>query len=90
MPDATDNPARNRYEMVVDGVTAFVTYVRQGNHISLMHTEVPPALAGRGIGTALARSVLDDIRARGLRLTPACEFIAAFIKRNPAYAGLVA
>ncbi|MFO1024342.1 MAG: GNAT family N-acetyltransferase [Acetobacteraceae bacterium] len=89
MPNATDNPARNRYEMVVDGATAFVTYVRQGDHITLMHTEVPASLGGRGIGSALAQSVLDDIRARGLHLTPECEFIAGYIKKHPAYADLV-
>ncbi len=89
MPVATDNPARNRYEMAVDGATAYVTYVRQADHITLMHTEVPAALGGRGIGSALARSVLDDIRRRGLRVAPECEFIAGFIKRNPAYADLV-
>lgn len=88
MPNATDNPDRNRYEMTVDGATAYVTYVRQGDHITLMHTEVPAALGGRGIGSALARSVLDDIRHRGLRLTPECEFVAGFIKKNPAYADL--
>ncbi len=90
MTEAIDNAARNRYEMVVDGETAFVTYVRQGDHITLMHTEVPAALGGRGIGSALAKSVLDDIRQRGLKLTPECEFSAGFIKRHPAYAELLA
>ncbi len=90
MTEAIDNAARNRYEMVVEDETAFVTYVRQDDHITLMHTEVPAALGGRGIGSALAKSVLDDIRQRGLKLTPECEFIAGFIKRHPAYAELLA
>ena len=89
MPEATDNAARHRYEMIVDGETAFVTYVHQGNRLVLKHTEVPKALAGRGIGSALASSVLEDIRRRGLLIVPECEFIAAFIERHPAFADLV-
>jgi predicted GNAT family acetyltransferase len=90
MPDITDNLAAKRYEMPVDGHTAFVTYARQGTNITLIHTEVPQALSGRGIGSTLARLVLDDIRRRGLRVIPECEFIAGFIKRHPGYADLLA
>ncbi len=90
MSDATDNPARDRYEMPVDGETAFVTYARHGDQITLLHTEVPAALNGRGIGSKLARSVLQDIRTRRLRVIPECEFIAGFIQRNPEFADLLA
>ena len=90
MPAITDNTARGRYEMVVDGQTAYVTYARQNGRMTLMHTEVPDTLAGRGIGSALARAVLDDIRRRELRVVPECEFIAGYIKRHPDFADLVA
>ncbi len=90
MSEITDNTARHRFEMVVDDETAYVTYALHGDHITLIHTQVPTALGGRGIGSKLARAVLDDIRRRGLRVTPECEFMASFIQRNPAYADLVA
>jgi uncharacterized protein len=89
MPEVTDNAALARYEMVVDGVTAFVTYVRHDGRLTLAHTEVPKALGGRGVGSLLATAVLEDIRRRGLRIVPECEFIAAFIKRRPEFADLV-
>ncbi len=89
MPDLHDNAARQRYEMDVDGNLAFVAYETKPDRLILVHTEVPPALAGRGVGSALARAVLDDIRRRGLRVEPRCPFIAAFIKRHPDYADLV-
>ena len=54
-----------------------------------MHTVTLPEFAGKGVGTRLATGALDDVRARGLKLTPQCPFIAAFIKRHPAYADLV-
>ena len=90
MPDVTDNMIRNRYEMLVDGQTAFVAYRRQEYRITLVHTEVPQALSGRGIGSALARAVLDDVRRRGLHVVTECEFIAGYVERHPAYADLVA
>ncbi len=90
MTELTDNTDRRRYEMVVDGTTAYVTYARQGDRLTLIHTEVPKALAGRGVGSSLAAAVLQQVRASGLRVVPECEFIDAFIKRHPEYADLVA
>jgi predicted GNAT family acetyltransferase len=36
------------------------------------------------------RGVLEEIRRRGLRIVPRCEFIAGFLGRNPEFADLVA
>jgi predicted GNAT family acetyltransferase len=52
-------------------------------------TEVPEALEGQGIGSALARGALDDVRAQGLQVIPLCPFVAAFIRRHPEYLDLV-
>lgn len=89
MTELTDNAARRRYEMVVDGVTAYVTYARHGDRLTLVHTEVPKALGGRGVGSSLATAVLEDVRSRGLRVAVECEFLEAFIKRHPDFAHLV-
>jgi uncharacterized protein len=90
MTDLTDNIARHRYEMRIDDTVAFVAYRLDADRVVLLHTEVPEALSGRGVGSAIARAVLDDARARGLRVVPECEFIASYIGRHPDYAGLVA
>ena len=90
MAEVTDNLARSRYEMVANGETAFVTYTRHGNRITLIYTEVPEALSGRGVGSALARFVLEDIRRRGLRVVPECTFMAGYIQRHPDFADIVA
>jgi predicted GNAT family acetyltransferase len=90
MTDLTDNTARHRYEMTIDGSVAFIEYRKEADHVVLVHTEVPEALSGRGIGSAIARAVLDDARAHGRRVVPECEFVAGYIKRHPEYAELVA
>jgi len=51
---------------------------------------VPKALEGRGIGSALARGLLDLARAQKLKVKPLCPFVAGYIKKHPEYADLLA
>lgn len=90
MLNVIDNTATHRFEMAVDGHTAFVAYRRDGAVISLDHAEVPRALEGRGVGSALVRATLDAVRGQGLTVVPRCSFVAAFIRRHPDYADLLA
>ena len=52
-----DNEDRSRFELDVEGIIAFITYRKSPNAITLVHTEVPPELGGRGIGSKLGRAV---------------------------------
>jgi uncharacterized protein len=85
-----DNETRHRFELDVDGVTAFVEYRKSPDAITLVHTEVPPELGGRGIGSQLARATLDAVRAQGRRLSVECEFIQSFMAKHPEYNDLLA
>ena len=85
-----DNKALHRFELDADGHVAFVTYRMGKNVITLVHTEVPKALSGKGIGSRLVRGTLDLVRAAGLKLVPVCPFVAAYIEKHPEYRDLVA
>ena len=88
--DVTDNVAEHRYELRVGDVVAFLTYSdRRGGARRLVHTEVPPALEGKGIGGRLVKAVLDDAEARGLRIVPLCPFVRSYLARHPEYAKLI-
>jgi len=88
--EVRDNADLRRYEAWVDGALAgFSEYEPHDGWLVFTHTEVDPAYEGRGVGSGLARGALDDVRARGLHLTPQCPFIGAFIKRHPDYQDLV-
>jgi predicted GNAT family acetyltransferase len=63
----------------------FSAYRLVSDGIIFTHTEVDPAFEGRGIGSRLAAGALDDVRARGLRMTVKCPFIAAYLRRHPEY-----
>jgi predicted GNAT family acetyltransferase len=88
--EVRNNPALSRFELSTDGTLAFMDYRRFGDRIALIHTEVPEALSGRGVGSRLVRGVLDRIRADGVEIIPRCEFVASFIKRHSEYRNLVA
>ena len=87
----TDNPAQNRYEAHIDGKLAGVSeYHLTKSSIVFTHTEVLDAFEGHGVGGALARTALDDVRAKGERdVVPVCPFIHGFIDDHPEYADLV-
>lgn len=84
-----DNAARHRFELDADGHVAFSEYRRDGNLLTVMHTEVPAALNGRGIGSALVRGLLDIARAQKLKVKPLCPFVKAYIAKHPQYADLL-
>jgi predicted GNAT family acetyltransferase len=84
-----DAPERSRYEATVDGTVAgFVVYRLRGQRLVLVHTEVEPAFEGKGVGSALAKAALEDIRRRGLVAVVQCPFITAYLRRHPEYADL--
>lgn len=85
----TDNAARSRYELLLEGGVAFVDYQALGNVRALTHSEVPPAMRGRGVGARLVAGALQLARAQGVRITARCSFVAQFIQRNPQYQDLL-
>ncbi|MBB2200520.1 GNAT family N-acetyltransferase [Gluconacetobacter tumulisoli] len=89
MTDLIDDTVRHRFEIHVGGGVAFVDYAVEGGRLVLGHTKVPPALEGRGVGSTLVRAVLDEARARGMRVVSRCSFVTAYIHRHPDYADLL-
>lgn len=88
--EVADNPDKRRYEVTVDGEVAGASYYRDADGVRIVtHTEVADEFEGQGVGSRLIAGALDDIRARGLRVTPLCPFAAAYIKRHPEYGDLV-
>jgi uncharacterized protein len=85
-----DNTERNRFELDADGHIAFSNYKRAGGVLTILHTEVPKALEGHGVGSELIRGVLDTARSQGLKVIAVCPFAKGYIERHPEYADLLA
>ena len=89
MTDIVNNQAEHRYELAVDGHIAVTYYEIADGVITFFHTEVPPELGGKGIGSQLIQGALDQVRAEGLKVVAQCPFVKAFIGKNPAYQDLL-
>lgn len=83
----TDNPAASRFEAHLDQKLAgFAEYQLTDELVVFTHTEVLPAFEGNGVGSALARFALDQLRDQGTRKALAlCPFIKGWIQRHPEY-----
>ena len=85
----SDNPAQQRYELAVDRHVAASYYKIADGVITFVHTEVPPELGGKGIGSKLIKGALDQVRAGGLKVNAQCPFVKAYIEKHPEYADLL-
>lgn len=87
----TRSPDRRRYEATAGGTSlaGFIDYQETSELVVLTHTEVDASFEGRGIGSALARAALDDVRDRGLRALVICPFILDWLRRHHEYRDLL-
>lgn len=86
----TNNPTAHRYEASIGGELAgYCEYNLLSEAIMFTHTEVLPAFEGKGVGSAIAKHVLDEARAQGKHVIPVCQFIAGWIRKHRDYADLV-
>lgn len=81
-PPVTHNEAAHRYEIRVDGAMAVADYEIEGDRQVFTHTFVPPELRGRGLAEALVRQALNDAKAAGRKVVPACSYVDVFMQRN--------
>jgi hypothetical protein len=78
-----------RFELERDGRVAYLEYTLSGHVLELLHTEVPDALRGTGIASALAQTALDWARENHLKVDVVCPFVAEFLQHHPEYSDLV-
>ena len=89
-PNVTHNAAAGQFEARTEHGVARLQYVLRGQAMDLAHTNVPQEAEGQGVGAALAKAALDHARKEGVQVIPSCPFVAAYVKRHPEYAALVA
>ena len=87
----TNNTELSRFEAYVDGQLAgFAEYHLRSSSIVFTHTEVDDAFEGHGVGGAIVRQSLDQVRAAGVYdVVPQCPFYKAWLEKHPDYQDLI-
>jgi predicted GNAT family acetyltransferase len=90
-PRVEHDVAGRRYTLSV-GTTLLseITYSVSGDTVAFEHTTTPVHHRGHGYAAELTGAALDDVRARGCRLVPACPYTRAYLRRHPDQQDLVA
>ena len=84
------NVQQSRYEIELEGGTAFSEYIRDGDTLIVVHTVTPPALRGQGLAGRVVATMLADARSKGLKIEPRCSYITAYFEAHPEQRDLLA
>jgi predicted GNAT family acetyltransferase len=82
----THQPEQQRFVFVEpdSGLASVCEYRLINATMAFTHTEVPNALAGRGIAAALVEAALVFAREQGLKVRPLCSYVASYMRRHAA------
>ena len=77
-----DQKAR-RFTTRVDGQQAVLDYTLADATMTITHTGVPSAIAGRGIAAELMSAALNVAHSAGWKVDAACSYAAAYLRKHP-------
>ncbi len=89
-PSIRHDVAAHRFVINVDEHSGYVEYQREPGVLAINHTVVPPEIGGRGIAAQLVQAALQFARDESLKVQPNCSYAAAYLRRHPEYADLLA
>lgn len=72
--------SKKQYEFHIDEHTPRIEYIKAQDKIYLTHTEVPKALEGKGIGSAIIKAALEDVKSQGLTLSHCAHLLLCTLK----------
>lgn len=81
-PAIRDDRPNHRFVLDADGATAQLVYAVEPGRLVLVHTEVPDALSGRGLGGELVRAALRRAAAEDLTVVPWCPFARRWLRAH--------
>jgi predicted GNAT family acetyltransferase len=84
------NDALHRLELEIEGSIAFIEFKLSHEKLFLIHTEVPPELAGKGAGSAIVQKVLQYAKDNNYKVVPICSFIRNYLRKHTEWNDIVA
>ncbi|MEL6956033.1 MAG: GNAT family N-acetyltransferase [Pseudomonadota bacterium] len=91
MTDLALKDEDGRLTAELDGKTLFIRYGWARDDVMRVdHLEVPAALGGRGLGTALVGALVEKARAEGFKLIPVCGFARHQLQKHAEWQDVLA
>jgi predicted GNAT family acetyltransferase len=79
--EVTRNDTTGRYELRADGeLLSWARYTVDGDVVTVRHVETEPQHRGHNFSAALMAGVVDDLRARDLRIEPLCWVARSYVE----------
>lgn len=78
-----NNESEKRFEYSRNGNLAVLEYDIMGDKLLLLTTQVPPAMAGQGVGSDLIKQSFELIENMDLKVVPVCSFVQNWLRKNP-------
>jgi uncharacterized protein len=73
----------HRFTTEVDGSRAELDYTLADEVMTIAHTQVPPAIGGRGIAAELMEAALSAARGAGWSVNPVCSYAQSYMEKHP-------
>lgn len=77
-----NNAKANRFEVIIDGATAYLEYEYFEGGIDLMYTAVPDKLAGKGVGRALVEYAFRLAAENEMKVKASCSFVKKYKEKH--------
>jgi predicted GNAT family acetyltransferase len=86
------SPGYGRYSYAFDdGSEAEMNYVeRTPGTVTIVHTYTPPPHRGRSVAATIVSKAVQDFRAGGKKVVPACWFARQLFQEHPDWADVLA
>lgn len=81
---------RGRFHVALDSGEAELTYLLDGDVMTIDHTYVPPPARGGDIAMRLVRRAIEEARSRKLKIDPQCRYVARVFDFMPEWSDLLA
>jgi len=82
MTKFTDNTAKKRFELELDGGTAIADYQRDGGTLSINRVYVPEELRGQGAAGQIMAEIVKAAEQAGEQIIPVCSYAAAWMEKH--------
>ena len=81
--NVTDDAEQHRFLHTEQGMDSQLVYRSEGGRLTLVHTEVPDELEGRGIGGRLVQAAVERARTSGETVVPRCPYARKWLQDHP-------